>query len=82
MSCARSSLSLHHKGYNLHHWVLRKQKGDSMKQTKHSVTTQLGLALESPQPHPLTEEIHEDLIKVLAELLLEAYGDDPSNEQW
>ena len=53
-----------------------------MKQTKHSVTTQLGLALESPQPHPLTEEIHEDLIKVLAELLLEAYGDDPSNEQW
>jgi hypothetical protein len=53
-----------------------------MKQTTDRVTTQLGLSLESPQHHQLTEEIHEELIKVLAELLLEAYGDDPSNEHW
>jgi phenylpyruvate tautomerase PptA (4-oxalocrotonate tautomerase family) len=53
-----------------------------MKQTKHRVLTQLGLALESHQHNPLTEEIQDELIKALAELLLEAYGDDPSNEHW
>ena len=55
-----------------------------MKRTKDRVTTQLGLALESPQHHPLTAEIHEELIKAVAELLLEAYGNDSSasKRQW
>jgi hypothetical protein len=53
-----------------------------MKQARNAGTKQLGLALESPQRHPLTEETREELIQALAELLLEAHGDDPSNLQW
>lgn len=50
-----------------------------MKRTRDVVTRQLGLVLERPQHHPLTEETQEALIQALAELLLEAYGDDRSN---
>jgi hypothetical protein len=50
-----------------------------MKRTSDVVTRQLGLLLERPQHHPLTEETHEALIQALADLLLEAYGDDRSN---
>lgn len=50
-----------------------------MKQTRDAVTRQLGLALERPQHHPLMEETQEALIQALAELLLEAFGDDLSN---
>ena len=50
-----------------------------MKRTRNAVTRQFGLALKRPQHHPLIEETHEALVQALAELLLEAYGDDLSN---
>ena len=50
-----------------------------MKRTRDTVTRQLGLALKRPQHQPLMEETHEAVIQALAELLLEAYGDDLPN---
>ena len=50
-----------------------------MKRTREAVTRQLGLVLERPQHHRLPEETHEALIQALADLLLEAYGDDRPN---
>ena len=47
-----------------------------MNRGRNVVARQLRLGLERPQPHRLTEETHEALIQVLAELLLEAFGDD------
>ena len=52
-----------------------------MTQTRDAVIRQLGLALEHPQHHLLMEEAHEALIQALADLLLEAFGDDLSNAQ-
>ena len=50
-----------------------------MKRKRTRVTRQLGLALDFPQHHPLTAETQEAVIQALAELLLEAFGDDLSN---
>ena len=53
-----------------------------MMRTRDAATRQLGLALDRAQHHPLMEETHEALIQALAELLLEAYGDDLPNAHW
>jgi hypothetical protein len=50
-----------------------------MKRTGDAVTRQLGLVLERPQRPPLTEETREALIQALADLLLEAHGDERPN---
>jgi hypothetical protein len=50
-----------------------------MKRTRDGVTRQLGLALEGLQHHPLMEETRSALIQALAELLLEAHGDERSS---
>jgi hypothetical protein len=50
-----------------------------MNRERRTVTRQLGLYLEQPEQHRLTEETHEALIQALAELLLEAFGEDVTN---
>jgi len=44
--------------------------------TRDAGARQFGLALERPQHHALAKETREALIQALADLLLEAFGDD------
>ncbi len=52
-----------------------------MRRTSAVPGKQLGLMLEPEVRHPLAKETHEALIRVLADLLLEAYGENTAHEE-
>lgn len=51
-----------------------------MRRTSSAMVKQLGLFLEREASHQPAEETHEALIQALADLLLEAYGEEMHDE--
>ena len=51
-----------------------------MRRTSSATVKQLGLFLEREASHQPAEETHEALIQTLADLLLEAYGEETHDE--